>query len=226
MAVLGVLNQSKKIAGPAQVYMVPRPSAGYTGADDTAKMKNVCSQFFSDSSTMALRTLTPSVYADLDASGIDIKVKQNAIEFDPNMGSKYKAMNAPAELSVTWSFKDLDANKIMDAWSAVSGDTITTTAATGIAGRKTVYVGRQGAPLEVAILVRYPTSTVSAGGVAEFQNIFIPYATVTPDWELKFDKKNLVVCKLTATAIADMSLIGSQAMPPIALMDDVTSAGL
>lgn len=225
MAVVGTLNQSKKIAGPAQVYMVARPSGGYTGADDTAKMKTLKALFFSDSATDACRVLTASVYSDLDASGIEVKLKQNAIEFDPNMGSKYKAMNAPSECSVTWSYKDMDANKIIDAFAALAGDTITTAAGTGVAGRKTIYVGRQGAPLEVAILVRYPSVYTSVGNVAEYQHIFIPYATVTPDWDIKLDKKNLAVVKMVATAVADMSLIGSQVMPPIALVDDITAAG-
>ena len=225
MAVVGTLNQSKKIAGPAQVYMVMRPSGGYTGADDTAKMKTLKALFFSDSATDACRVLTASVYSDLEASGVEVKLKQSAIEFDPNMGSKYKAMNAPSECTVTWTYKDLDANKLIDAFAALAGDTITTTAGVGIAGRKTVYVGRQGAPLEVAILVRYPSVITSAGSVAEYQHIFVPYATITPDWDIKLDKKNLAVVKCSATAVADMSLIGSQPMPPIALVDDITAAG-
>ena len=189
MAVMGTLNQSKKIAGPAQVYMVLRTAGGYTGADDTARMKSLKSLFFSDSATDACRVLTASVYSDLEASGIEIKLKQNSIEFDPNMGSKYKAMNAPSECSITWSYKDLDYNKILDAFSGIAGDAISTTASVGVAGRKTVYVGRQGAPIEVAILVRYPSVINSAGGVVEYQHIFIPYATVNPDWDIKLDKK-------------------------------------
>jgi hypothetical protein len=226
MAVLSSLNQSKKIAGVAQVYLVARPTGGYTGGTDALRVTNLKSQFFTDAATDACRVLIPSIQFDLDASGVEIKLKQNSIEFDPNAGSKYKAMNAPSEATVSWTFKDMDAGKIMDAFSCVAGDQFTTAAATGVAGRKTVMIGRQGSPLEVAILVRYPAGTVSAGGVAEFQNIYIPYATMTPDWDIKLDKKNLAVCKLSATAICDMSLIGSAAMPPVALIDDVTAAGI
>jgi hypothetical protein len=226
MAVLGVLNQSKKIFGPGQVYLVARPAGGYTGGTDALRIADVKSLFYSDSATDACRTLIPSPYSDITATGIDVKLKQNPIEFDPNMGGKYKAGNGPSEVTVTWTYKDMDANKIMDAFSAVTGDTLTTVAATGVAGRKSVLIGRQGAPLEVAICVRFPVNTVSAGGVQEFQNIFVPYATITPEWELKVDKKELVTCKLTATGICDMSLIGTAAMPPICLTDDVTNPGL
>lgn len=225
MAVLGTLNQSKKIIGPAQVYLAAYPTAGYVGATDALRVTNLKSLFFSDSATDACRTLIPSVYSDIDATGIEIKLKQGAIEYDPNMGSKYKASNAPSECTVSWSYKDLDANKLIDAFSAVAGDTFTTAAAAGVAGRKTIILGRQSVPLTVAMLIRYPSEIISAGGVPEFRNIYIPMATITPDWDIKLNKKSVATVKVTATAICDMSLIGSQPMPPIALTDDVTAPG-
>lgn len=220
MAVLGTLNQSKKIAGPGQVYIVAHPSAGYTGATDTLRMASVKALFFSDSATDACRVLIPSAYSDISAVGIEVKLKTAPIEFDPNAGGKYKAANGPTECSVTWDFKDADANKILDAFSAVAGDLVTTASGTGIAGRKTVFIGRQGAPLEVAILVRYPSEFAG-----EFRNIFIPYATMNPEWDLKIDKKSIAIVKCVATAINDWTLLGTNAMPPVALIDDVIAAG-
>jgi len=225
MAVLGTLNQSKRISGPGQVYLVAYPTGGYTGGTDALKVTALKALFFSDSATDACRVLIPSIYSDIDASGIEVKLKQGSVEFDPNAGSKYKTSNAPSEVTVTWAYKDLDANKIIDAFSAVAGDTFTTAAAAGVAGRKTVILGRQSAPLYCAILIRYPSEIVSAGGVAEFRNIYIPYATVTPDWTIKIDKKSVSVCKVAATGICDWSLVGTAAMPPVALADDVTTAG-
>lgn len=221
MAVLGTIKQSKRISGPAQVYLVAHPAAGYTGVDDTARMKTLKALFFSDSATDACRVVTASVYSDIAAAGVDVKIKQTPIDFDPNAGSKYKAANGPSECTVTWSYKDADANKIMDAFSAVAGDLITTVAGISIAGRKTVYLGRQGTALEVAIMIRYP-SEISG----EFGHIFVPYATISPDWEVKLDKKNVATVKCVATGICDWSLIGSNAIPPIALMDDVTAVAL
>jgi hypothetical protein len=86
-------------------------------------------------------------------------------------------------------------------------------------------IGRQSAPLLVAALVRYPTSTTSAGGVLEFQNIILPMATMTPQWKLKVDKKSAATADVTLTGICDMTLIGTQAIPPVALVDDVITAG-
>jgi len=226
MAVVGTLNQSKKIVGPAQVYLVAYPTGGYTGASDAVRVTNVKSLFYSDAATDADRVLIPSIYSDIDAAGIEVKVKQDKVEYDPNMGGKYKVANSVSEVSVTWAYKDLDANKIIDAFSALTGDTFTTTAATGVAGRKTVMLGRQSVPLYVAMLIRYPSEIVSAGAVQEYRNIYIPYATITPDWTLKIDKKSAATVKMTAEAICDMTLIGSGPMPPVALTDDVTAAGL
>lgn len=219
MSVLGSLNQSRVVAGPAQVYLAAYPTGGYTGSTDAAKVTALKALFYSDSATDACKTLIPSVYADLDASGVELKFKQTSIEYDPNLGGKYKAANGPAELAITWAFKDIDANKIIDAFSAVAGDAFTTTSGTGIAGRKTVMIGRQGAPLKVAILVRYPSAIAG-----EFENIYVPCAVMDPSWDLKLDKKNVAVAKVTANAITDMSLLGSAAMPPVALWDQVTSA--
>lgn len=220
MSVLGTLNQSRTFSGPATVYLAAYPSAGYTGASDAAKVTALKALFFSDSATDACKTLIPSAYCELDASGVDLKFKQNPIEFDPNVGGKYKAANGPTELAVSWAFKDVDANKIIDAFSAIAGDTFTTSASTGVAGRKTVMIGRQGAPLKVAILIRVPSNAFPG----EFEHIYVPMATLAPDWEIKLDKKSVAVCKLTANAINDMSLQGSQAIPPVALWDQVTAA--
>ena len=225
MAVLGTLNQSKKIVGPAQVYLAQYPSGGYVGGTDALRITNLKALFFSDSATDACRVLIPSIYSDISANGIEVKLKQTDITYDPNIGSKYNLSNGPSECTVSWEYKDVDSNKIIDAFSALAGDTVTTVAAAGVAGRKSVLIGRQSAPLVVAMLIRYPSEIVSAGGVAEFRNIYIPMANLSPDWTLKIDKKSATVVKLVATAICDMSLIGSQAMPPIALMDDVTTAG-
>lgn len=225
MAVLGVLNQSRVISGPAQVYLVAYPAAGYIGATDALRVTSLKSLFFSDSASDADRILIPSAYSELDASGIELKFKQTPIKFSPNMGGDYKAANGPSELTITWAFKDVDANKIIDAFSAVAGDAFTTVSALGVAGRKTVMIGRQGIPLKLAMLIRYPSTTISAGGVAEFENIYVPMANMDPTWDVKLDKKSVAVVKITATAVTDMSLIGTQAMPPIALWDNVTAPG-
>lgn len=225
MAVLGVLNQSRVIAGPAQVYLVAYPVAGYTGGTDALKVTNLKSLFYSDSTTDACRVLIPSVYSELDASGIELKFKQAPIKFSPNMGGDYKAANGPSELTVSWAFKDVDANKIIDAFSAIAGDTFTTVAAVGVGARKTVMIGRQGVPLKLAMLIRYPSVIQSAGGVQEYENIYVPMVNMEPAWDVKLDRKNVAVVKVTASAITDMSLIGAQAMPPIALWDQVTAPG-
>lgn len=225
MAVLGVLNQSRVIAGPAQVYLVAYPVAGYTGGTDALKVTSLKALFYSDSATDACRVLTPSVYSELDASGIELKFKQAPIKFSPNMGGDYKAANGPSELTVSWAFKDVDANKIIDAFSAITGDTFTTVAAVGVGGRKTVMIGRQGVPLKLAMLIRYPSVIQSAGSVQEYENIYVPMVNMEPSWDVKLDRKNVAVVKVTANAITDMSLIGAQAMPPIALWDQVTAPG-
>lgn len=225
MAVLGSVNQLKKMVGPAQVYLVAYPSAGYTGGTDALRITNVYSQFFSDSGTGALRILIPSAYSDIEANGIDIDLAQSEISYDPNMGSKYKLGNGPSSCTIKWKYKDIEANKILDAFSCLTGDMSTTTAAVGVAGRKSILVGRQSAPLLVAVLVRYPTATTSAGSILEFQNIILPMATMTPQWKLKVDKKSAATAEVTVTGICDMTLIGTQAMPPVALVDDITAAG-
>ena len=231
----GVLNQagstytltggSTILEGTAEAFTTSG-TPGYQGGTDALRITALKSLFFADAATDADRVLIPSAYSDIDATGIEVKMKQNMIEYDPNMGVKYKLGNAPSEASITWNYKDADANKIIDAFSAITGDTVTTVAAANIAGRKTVLLGRQSTPLYVAILIRYPSEIMSAGGTPEFRNIYIPFASITPDWTIKIDKKSGAVCKVVANAICDMSLQGTQAMPPIAMADDVTASGL
>ena len=225
MAVLGVLNQSRVIAGPAQVYLAAYPVGGYVGATDAIKVTALKALFFSDSATDACRVLIPTAYSELDASGVNLKFKQPPIKFSPNLGGDYKAANGPSELTVEWTFKDVDANKIIDAFSAVAGDAFTTVAGIGIGGRKTVMIGRQGIPLKLAMLIRYPSTIISAAGVVEFENIYVPMVNMEPNWDVKLDRKNVAVVKVLATAITDLSLMGSQPLPPIALWDSVTAPG-
>jgi len=308
MAVLGTFNQSKRIAGPAQIYLVAYPTGscsggtctltagspgvmtlvtpptfgavslgsqltatgvtgpttisalasgvlnqagstytltggstilestaeafttsgtpGYQGGTDALRITALKSLFYADAATDADRVLIPSIYSDIDATGIEVKIKQNMSEYDSNIYGKMKLVNTPSEGSISWSYKDLDANKLIDAFSAISADTVTTVAATGIANRKSILLGRQSTPLYCALLIRYPSEIMSAGGTSEFRNIYFPFVSITPDASLKIDKKSAAVLKVTANAICDMSLIGSQALPPIALTDDVQSAGL
>lgn len=225
MPVVGSYNQAKVVKGPGQVYLVAYPSGGYTGGTDALKVTNVKSQFFTDSATDADRVLIPTAYSEIDANGINPKLKQAKIEFGSQYG-KYKVANGPSEFTCTWSYKDIDANKIIDAFSAVAGDTFTTTAAAGVAGRKSVLLGRQSVPLFCAALIHYPSQTTSAGSVVEWQNIYVPYCTITPEWDIKIASNGVATVKMELVAIPDMSLQGTQAYPPIAIWDDVTSAGL
>lgn len=220
MAVLGALNQSKVVAGPATVHLAAYPTGGYTGASEALKITALKTLFFAggDSST----TPTPSVYADLDASGVEVKIKTDEVKFSPNAGGDYKAANGPTTATVTFTYKDMDASHIMDAFSCVSGDLTTVAAASGVAGKKTVVIGRAGTPLKVAILIRYPSSIVAGA----FDHIYVPMATISPDWTLKLDKKNVSVCKLQADSINDWSLVGSFALPPAVLVEEVTAAAL
>jgi hypothetical protein len=224
MSVVGTLNQSFKIVGPAQVYLVAYPSGGYTGASDALKVTNLKSQFFSDAATDADRVLIPSPWADLDATGVDIEMKSTPIQFDPNNGSKYTMAYGPASCTVSFTFHDADANHMIDSFSALSSDTFTTSAGASIAGRKTVILGRQSAPLQVAMLIRYPSGIISPTGVNEYANIYIPNATLNPDFKLKIDKKSAVTCSVKAEVINEQTLQGTMPLAPFCLTDQVTAA--
>lgn len=225
MSVLGTLNQSKFIKGPAQVLIVAYPTGGYTGASDAAKVTQLKGLFYSDATTDACRVLTASPYSNISAKGVEVELKQAAQEYDPNMGGKYKVGNQPSEGSVSWEFADIDANKLMDVFSALTADVFTTVAGSGVAGRKTVMLGRQNAPLYVALCVRFADGTVSPTGVSEFRNIYVPFGVIEgSDVKLTIDKKGPSVLKIKVTAICDMTLQGSQAMPPVMLTDDITGA--
>lgn len=222
--VLGVLNQSIKIVGPAQVYLVPYPVGGYTGASDALKVTALKALFFSDSATDACRVVTPSAWADLDATGVEVKMKSAPIEYDPNNGSKYTMAYGPAGCDASWTFHDADANHMIDMWSALSGDTFTTAPGASIGGRTSVLLGRQSVPLQVAIMIRYAANIISPTGVNEYNYILIPNATINPDLQVKIDKKNAASCKVNPHAINEASLQGTQPMAPFALISQVTAA--
>ncbi len=224
MALLGVLAQSKKIVGPAQVFLVLYPSGGYTGASDALKVTNLKSLFFSDSATDACRVLIPSQWADLDATGVEIKMKSNPVEFDPNNGSKYTMAYGPAECDVSWTFHDADANHFIDMWSALTGDTFTTAPGASIGGRTSVLLGRQSVPIQVAIMIRYPIGIISPGGVSEYGYIILPNCTINPELQLKVDKKAAATCKVNPKVINEQTLQGSQPVAPFALISEVTAA--
>ena len=222
---LGSINQSKKIQGPANVFLVPYPVGGYTGATDALRMTNILSQFFSDSATGACRALVPSVYSEIDAKGVEVTLKQAKLEFDSQNG-KYPTGNAPTEASVSWSFKDIDAAKLCDIFSAITGDTISTAAAAGVAGRKIIFGGRQSTCNTFALMVRYVSEIATPQGGSEYRHFFLPFAAIQADVKLVIDKKGPSVIKVTAMGIPDYSLQGGQPWPPTFLTDDVIAAAI
>jgi hypothetical protein len=197
---------------------------GYQGGTDALKITALKSLFFSDAATDADRVLIPNAWADLDATGVEINMKSNPVEFDPNNGSKYTMAYGPAACDVSWTFHDVDANHMIDMWSALSGDTFTTAPGASIGGRTTVLLGRQSAPLQVAIMIRYPSGVISPGGVNEYDYIIVPNATINPELKLKVDKKNAATAKVNPHAINEQSLQGTQPLAPFALISQNTAA--
>jgi hypothetical protein len=221
---LATMLQSKRIVGPAQVYLVTYPTGGYTGGSDALKLTALKALFFSDSATDACRLVTPSAYSDMDASGVQIKLKQGSVEFDSNLAGKYKLSSGPTEGSVTFQFKDLDSLHMIDAFSALTGDIFTTAAGASIAGRKTVRLGSQTNPLFVAAMIRYTSELNVVGGTApEYNYILCPYCSMSPDLDIKIDKKSAATAKIQLELICDYSLQGTAPIPPIAYISEVTA---
>lgn len=218
---LATINQNFEKIGKVELFLAEYPVAGYTGATLTDKIENVYELFYSDGTARKALKAGTYVWGNINEGGVALKFKGNTVENDTMLGSKHPVGYSSFSAELEGSINDVDANHMKDIISALSGSVLTTTAATGIAGRTTIMIGGQQALKKYALLLR----SVNPSITGEFDNYLFPRVVMDLDSDLKFEKGKVLELKFKITALYDQTFLDPDTgLPAIGFMDTVTAA--
>lgn len=220
---IATINSNFEMPGICNVYLLPYPTGSYTGADQAAKIKTLYELIYPDGD-IRKGTTKASDYFNLTADGLSCKLKSNAVEVDPMLGSKHPSFYQDFSAELEGSFIDVDVNHFKDIISAGSGAIVTHDAATGSAARSTLLIGGQKKINKYALFIRLQSGN---GYTGEFDHYVFPRVVFDLDTDLKFEKKSTLECKFKITALYDSTFIDTTTgMPILGFMDTVTGAAL
>ncbi|MBS1771162.1 MAG: hypothetical protein JSS77_16045 [Acidobacteria bacterium] len=217
---LSVQNNTLIQTAPGRVFL-SLALASFVGSTFTAKVDELFGLFYTDPTSRKL--LIGSPWAAIDSTGIKSKLKQEAVNFDPNDGPPfpvgYQHLSADAEIMVA----DLSAIKLQEMLSGTAGALQTKVAATGIAGRNTYAAGGEAYPTLYSVLYQYPSKKFPG----ENEHVLIPFATFQVDTDYELSKKALRQGKMKLVAQSRPDFVNPDTGRPMVWIEDrVTAAAL
>jgi len=209
-----------KRVGPGQLYIVPAPTTGITTEEDMYKL------FFGSTGTLAAakKVLSAGIkpWANLDNSGLDLKIKPSKVTFDPNNGPKFDMVTGIDTATAEYTFYDVDPAHLVDLFGSQAADLITVAAATGVAGRSIAMLGPQSYNTPFTVLYRSPSSVIPG----EFFHYMFPMVSMIADVEIKLSKKDEVKGKVTLQLQCSPYIFNSAGFGVVVITDDPTAPGL
>jgi len=192
MALTSINGNFEKV-GTGQLYLVAAPSADPGAGTLSSTSEGYYGLFYTTPADK--KTLKGGVlpYCSLTADGVAQKITPSVVEFDHNNGPKTKKLAGIEEASVEFSFFDVDANHLKDAFGLAAGDLLAIAAGAGVAGRKIAAIGANVNYTNVAALYRMPSVQVPG----EFDHFLWPLANITPELDVKMNKKDAYTVKMT-----------------------------
>jgi len=219
---LTTINAGFEKTGKGNLYLAAAPTTDPGGSTTIlATITGYYAKFYADGTTR--KTLTGGVlpWANLDSSGLNVKIKQNTVEVDPNNGSKHPIGIIDTEMSGEITFLDCDPAHLADAFSCTAAELQAFAAASGKAGRKTVLLGGQSILLKYTALYRMPSLITG-----EYDHWLFPRIVISPDIDLKLSKKDAISCKLRFTAQPDIYALNADGFGEMAFADVADAVAL
>jgi len=219
---LATINQSCKIVGSSmELYLFPYPSGGYTGGLAGA----LTAMYTNLYTTPASKTgVIGSQWALLDGSGVSFKYKADVIDADTNALGKVPAGYGPPEITVDGQLIDINADHIYDIFSSTSGEEVATTASSTVYGSKAVAIGSARRVQYLCGIIRWLSPTVTSGPVTAWDHILLPCLTITPEVDLKLNRKDNTVAKFTFRVLPDLTILSPDSNGAVAGFIDTATA--
>ncbi|WP_306600759.1 hypothetical protein [Geothrix sp. 21YS21S-2] len=151
------------------------------------------------------KVLNPLVapWGFLTADGFKPKMTQEKVEVDGNDGPKFTLAAMDTLIGGEFTFQDLNADHLADAFSTPAGNMISIAAATGKAGRIRMGQGSERILNKYILIYRMP----SVKFLGEFDHMIIPRVTLSVDTDLSLAKGKDVDMKISFSSQAETSLI-------------------
>lgn len=215
------INRPFERAGRGDLFLAAYPSAD-VGTTFANRVDGFFAIFYTDGA--GRKTLKGGVnpWCNMEASGINVKAKQNTIEYDPNNAPKHPVGIQDSTISAEFMFADVDPAHLADAFNLTTAELIAMAAVIGKAGRSTAVIGGQSILNKLVAMYRMPSILVPG----EYDHYLIPRVVIAPDTEIKLSKKEVVTCKLVLSALPDVYLLNADGFPEVMIADIANAAGL
>lgn len=208
MSLYGTMNTNIERNSRGFLYLLPVPATLPTGASLQAKIQAYFDLFISVTGWDELdASILP--YANITADGLQAKFKQNQIIGESNAQAKHPIGIEDLEATADFTIIDVDPKKFADLFSLDTDEFLSIAASSSAPGYDIAALGGQTVPR------RYIAMWRAADGVVpgEYEMFLWPRVTISPDTELKLNKKDRVEGKFTLTAEEDFNVLNARGFP-------------
>ena len=222
---LATINQSCKIVGSSmELYLFPY-AGPFTGTGSTSLTAALTAMYALLYTTPATKTgLIGTQWALLDSSGVSFKYKADVVDADTNALGKVPAGYGPPEITIDGQLIDVNADHIFDIFSATANEEVPTAASSSVYGSKAVAIGSARRVQYLSGIIRWLSPTVTGGPVTAWDHIVLPCLTITPEVDLKLNRKDNTVAKFTFRVLPDLTILSPDSNGAVAGFIDTATA--
>lgn len=207
-AAIATLNESLKRSGRGLFYLAAYPAIAPTGADWQAKARVLFDLFLASTKWDTLASgVVP--FANLNTNGLDVKAKQNMLEWESNVDAKEDVAIIDEDLTAEFTFADGDPKHLATLFNAAADDLVSVAAATGTPGYDLLGLGGQQSLQDLVAL--YMIEDQQFPG--QYEMFLFPKVSSNIDADWKFSKKSVVETKAMIRAKGDYNILNARNKP-------------
>jgi hypothetical protein len=214
-----VFNNKAIQASLGMLYLLPTPTT-VVATTTPGIVKELFENFYVDGDIRQVLKPTSKPWARLDANGFKAKIEQKPIKVNPNDGPEFICNYEDIGYTAESMLLDVDADKLADILSAVSGQILTTVKSATQAGRTTILGGGQTNLNRYIALYRFE----SRQAPGEFRNVLIPACTLLADGDTEYSKTKARTLKVKITAEASELLLDPITGKGVVWIEDYVTA--
>ena len=208
--------------GPGQIFLAPAPtvSTGFTTEEGYYGL------FYQTAANKVALLAAMAPWANIDNTGLDLKIKASTVKFDPNIGPAVEVVTGIESATAEITFFDVDPPHLVDIFGSQAGDLIAVAAGTGaaapgtpitgVAARNIALLGPQSYNIPYCVLYRMQSMNTPG----QFFHYLFPNVILTPDLDIKMSKKDEMKAKLTFQLMCSPFLMNSAGYGVVVVSDD------
>lgn len=199
-------NTNRDYVGVGQLYIIDYPTSGYTGANYAAVKDAIIAAFLTADTGALKGGLIP--YAVLDANGLEMKLGEEVVKFDPNVGVERILATTAFSAEAEFTFLDSDVAHFQDMYSSTASQIKTQVAATGKVGYTATGFGG------TSVKKKYSLAYLTPNPIQGLDALILPRVKFNIDTDLKLNKKSPQIMKVKVFTEPEPMLINPDTLLP------------